>query len=141
MSTTKQREQWRINSARYRKRHPDYKRSFYSDNPEYYKEWQRQFRKTPSGRRHVRAMNLKKYGLTPESYIELYVRQGGVCAACGKKEVGKNKYGTVSLAVDHCHKTNRIRGLLCMRCNRALGLIGDDIESARKLVNYLERNQ
>lgn len=57
--------------------------------------------------------------------------QGGVCAICGKKEPG------VELAVDHDHKTNRRRGLLCRFCNAGLGYFRDDPERLRAAIRYL----
>lgn len=64
--------------------------------------------------------------LTVEEYRRLEKKQNSCCAICGKF----NK----KLRVDHCHKTGRVRGLLCSRCN-ALAL---DIESVRAVLNYLE---
>lgn len=57
----------------------------------------------------------KKYGLTPEKYTDMFKKQDGVCGIC-KKEPLK-----FHLAVDHCHKTGDIRGLLCTKCNVSLG--------------------
>ena len=103
------------------------------------REWQRTFRRTPAGRRHVRAMNLKKYGMTPEAYQEMLDDQGGVCAACFQVETHRNQFGVVSLAVDHDHFSGKVRGLLCGRCNRALGLLGDSVERVKSLLNCRER--
>jgi hypothetical protein len=102
-------------------------------------EWQRAFRRTPEGRRYVRAMNLKKYGLTPEQYDEMFAAQDGRCAACGQEETHRNQFGVVRLAVDHDHDSGRVRGLLCARCNRALGLLGDDASRVAGLLAYRER--
>jgi hypothetical protein len=112
---------------------------YVSKTKAYYNEWQRNFRRTEAGRRHVRAMNLKKYGLTPEMYDTKLADQGGVCAACGLAERAKNQHGIVSLAVDHDHDTGQIRGLLCMACNRALGMLGDCYERVLNLAIYRER--
>jgi IS30 family transposase len=65
-----------------------------------------------------RKLELAKYGLTPEMYEELLAHQGGSCAIC------KNACTTgKKLAVDHCHDTGRVRGLLCASCNTQLGFI------------------
>lgn len=63
---------------------------------------------------------------------ELIDKHGNHCALCEKpREAFKN-----SLSIDHNHKSGRIRGLLCFRCNRFL--VGrQTIESARKILNYL----
>lgn len=60
---------------------------------------------------------LKKFGMTMEQYRAMELEQGGVCKICGKPPTGRY---TV-LSVDHDHVTNRVRGLLCMRCNAELG--------------------
>lgn len=59
----------------------------------------------------------KKYGITPEQRKSTAEAQNNLCAACGERR---------PLVVDHCHKTGRVRGLLCSQCNRALGFLGDD---------------
>jgi hypothetical protein len=59
-----------------------------------------------------------RYGITPEQYDFMLQEQGGVCKIC--KEEDKN--GT-RLAVDHCHETGAVRGLLCLACNNMLGQV------------------
>jgi hypothetical protein len=67
----------------------------------------------------------------------MLVAQRGVCAVCGHPP---NSYQRrkASLAVDHDHATGTVRGLLCGRCNTALGLLGEDSAVIVKLFNYLE---
>lgn len=81
------------------------------------------------------------YGITHEDYQRLLDEQGGVCAVCGEDE--PNEHGRTGtkfrLAVDHCHDTGRVRGLLCQKCNRAIGLLRDDSGLLRKAIDYLER--
>lgn len=92
-------------------------------------------------------MNLRRMGLTPDGYAAMLDAQNGVCAACGKPETGTNQHGVVSLAIDHdhscCGDTRACaacqRGLLCMRCNRALGMLGDSIETLEALLAYRRR--
>jgi len=74
---------------------------------------------------------LWRYGITPEQYNELFEKQKGLCAICGKEQEAR-------LHVDHCHNTKVVRGLLCGNCNRALGLMKDNIEFLLKAVNYLQ---
>ncbi len=78
---------------------------------------------------------LKKYGLTVEEWNELLLQQNGVCKIC--KEPKRNKTHKY-LVVDHCHKTNKIRGLLCDSCNRAIGLFKDNVELMLKAIEYLQ---
>lgn len=63
-----------------------------------------------------------------------FAKGDGVCAICKRPET-INK----SLAVDHCHLTNTIRGLLCTNCNIALGKMGDSIEILKSAIAYLEK--
>lgn len=76
---------------------------------------------------------LKGYGLTLDQYDLLSKEQGDVCRICGTK----NKDGGV-LSVDHDHRTGKIRGLLCRKCNTGLGIFSDDISFLRKAISYLE---
>jgi hypothetical protein len=79
------------------------------------------------------------YGITVQEYNEMSAAQGHVCAVCGKPESRTRNGETQHLAVDHCHDTGRVRGLLCNNCNRALGLLKDDADVLRKAIGYLER--
>jgi len=67
-------------------------------------------------------------------YLELLEQQNGVCKICKNPE-RSNRYRR--LCVDHCHTTNKIRGLLCSNCNRALGLFKDNYEVLQAAVEYL----
>ena len=90
--------------------------------------------------RDVNKTLLNKYGITLEQYEELFKKQGGVCALCKKPEtVRRNKKtdGGERLAVDHCHDTGLVRGLLCFKCNTAIGALGDTQEAALKAMKYL----
>lgn len=79
----------------------------------------------------------RQYGISLEQYNDLLLAQDGVCAICKEPE----KRQRYSLAVDHCHKTKKVRGLLCRVCNTAIGSLNDDIDRARRMVLYLERYQ
>lgn len=82
------------------------------------------------------------YGLTKEQYEELLEKQGGVCAICGQPEMRTTKAGVAMLLhVDHCHNSGKIRGLLCHKCNSALGLFMESSEILSSAVNYLVTNQ
>ncbi len=66
-----------------------------------------------------------RYGLTVAEYELMHEAQGGRCKLCNSPETIVNGRGrnTSSLAVDHCHETGKIRGLLCFRCNTSIGQI------------------
>lgn len=84
------------------------------------------------GRRHALK---KKFGLTLEEYDEMFAVQGGACAICESKRKTSRR-----LAVDHCHQTGRVRGLLCSRCNTGLGQFGDSLEGLIAAVSYMRKN-
>lgn len=69
--------------------------------------------------------------------------QGGACLICRQPEtMTDSRYGTVrDLAVDHCHISGHIRGLLCTRCNTVLGLMEDRPELLRASIEYLTQSQ
>ena len=90
---------------------------------------------TPSVQRN--AVLKRKYGLTLESYNIMLKAQGGVCAICGEEEMVKGR----TLSVDHCHKTGKVRQLLCGNCNHALGKFKDNPDLLLKAINYLERHK
>jgi hypothetical protein len=79
----------------------------------------------------------KKYGITPEKYDEMLSEQDYRCYICHKHEDKLDR----SLAVDHCHKTGKVRGLLCGNCNRFLGQIDDNINTAERLLEYLQKHK
>jgi hypothetical protein len=85
-------------------------------------------------RTHLR----KAYGITVEEYDGLLEKQDHRCGICGEPESTARAGKTMSLAVDHCHGSGRVRGLLCNNCNRAVGLLKDDAELLRKAIVYLE---
>lgn len=80
-----------------------------------------------------------KFGISEAQYELILKSQNEVCAICGQPETMKRNGSKVQpLSVDHCHKTSKIRGLLCSNCNKALGGFKDDPELLRKAINYLE---
>lgn len=88
-------------------------------NPERFRE--------SSYNRHIKW----NYGITRDAYDLMLEAQDGVCKICGNKD--KNR-----LCIDHCHKTNKIRSLLCNRCNRVIGMLDHDPELIRKAASYLD---
>lgn len=88
-----------------------------------------------------RARLLITYGLTIEDYDNLLTDQGGMCKICAQPETTLIKGVVIRLAVDHCHKTGKIRGLLCSGCNTALGGFNDNIDIMNKAIDYLKENK
>lgn len=79
--------------------------------------------------------DFKKYGITERDWRGMVSAQEANCAICGThfEYVG-------ALAIDHCHKTGGVRGLLCRGCNTGLGMFKDDPELMRRAISYLERH-
>ena len=77
-----------------------------------------------------------KFGLTRTKYNELLSKQDGCCAICGSTDSGSKNKGQFS--VDHCHTSEKVRGLLCTRCNTGLGSFQDNPEFLQSAISYLE---
>lgn len=71
------------------------------------------------------------YGMTLQEYEILLEKQNYGCAICG------NNNGNRVMFVDHDHETDKVRGLLCTRCNCAIGLFEDDVERMAKAIEYI----
>jgi hypothetical protein len=76
----------------------------------------------------------RSFNMTPEEYNTLLESQGCKCAICRDDCIRYDK-----LSVDHDHITNKVRGLLCHRCNTALGLLRDDEQILYSMMQYLQR--
>lgn len=102
----------------------DYQRQWRNNNPE-----------------KAKSNELKKmFGITLQEYEALFDKQNGLCAICKGKETTKSHDGAPRrMPVDHCHKTGRIRGLLCTQCNRGLGMFGDERSRLLAAAEYLAK--
>lgn len=78
----------------------------------------------------------RQYGITLAEYDAMLEAQDYKCAICGNEDEVEGR----RLAIDHCHETNKIRGLLCGKCNRGLGLFYDNIDLLEKAKQYLNAN-
>jgi dCMP deaminase len=74
----------------------------------------------------------RTYDLSKEEYDFMLKKQGNKCAICSRSNEKR-------LSVDHDHITNEIRGLLCTSCNRAIGVLGDDLDGVERALHYLNR--
>lgn len=79
------------------------------------------------------------YGISLEKYQEMLREQNGVCAICERPEKAIWRGMKTSLAVDHNHATGECRGLLCQKCNRALGLLEENRHSVERLLAYIAK--
>lgn len=86
--------------------------------------------------------NIKRFGITPDQYVDMEKEQDGKCKICGEQDKKR-------LSVDHDHSCcdgsvscgNCIRGLLCSRCNKTLGQVKDNVDILHKMIKYLNDSQ
>lgn len=111
-------------------------RERYIRDPSVYIEDVRRRRKAHPERfkAQARSLRLSKYGMTPEGYASLLNSQGNACAICRSVKPG-GPFKT--FAVDHCHATGTIRGLLCFDCNTSIGKLGDNPASLEFAAEYM----
>ena len=76
----------------------------------------------------------RRYGISLQEYTDMIESQGNCCATCGATEPGGR---WKSFAVDHDHKTGKVRGLLCKSCNIALGEVDDNLTTLKRMIEYL----
>jgi hypothetical protein len=119
-------------------------------NSEHIQEWHRKYNQSPERQEAHRDRQRRRYhekqeketryqrrlrrlyNLTQAEYDAKLAEQNGVCAVCGQE----CKSGR-TLAVDHCHVTGEVRGLLCMNCNRAIGWLKDDPKLIQAALEYI----
>lgn len=105
---------WHRNRPEYiRAKNALYKKRY----PDYHRNWQRKYR----------------MGITPEQVTEMIFSQENMCLGCQRVFDG-----SLREHVDHCHKTGKIRGLLCRVCNVTIGLLGDNPNTLRRLADYID---
>jgi hypothetical protein len=92
--------------------------------------------RSPNDKVHARRCNLwRNYKITLEQYDELFQAQQGVCAICYRPEDPR-----YTLAVDHDHDTEKVRSLLCRKCNTGIGALGDSPQLLHAAADYLIRH-
>lgn len=114
-----------------------YRDEYKKNNKEKIKEQQKQYRLNNPEK--IKNHDLfSSYGITLAEYNSMLESQNNVCAICGNCETEKtDKNKNRNLAVDHNHKTGKIRGLLCGKCNKMIGLANDNITILQSAINYL----
>lgn len=127
MTVEEKREKTRLRNIAWRKNNPSgYLNSaakYRKNNPHKLKEYKLKVR----------------YGISQSKYNEMLQIQNNKCAICEHDEVATHNFSKrkQNLAVDHCHKSKKVRGLLCQDCNRGLGLFHEDISRLKKAIDYL----
>ena len=110
-------------------------KKWYEANQEKHKENSKKWKE--ANPKKTKENHLKRnFGITLEQYNEIFWKQKGSCAICGKHQNELNQ----TLAVDHDHATGKIRGLLCSNCNRAIGLLKDSPAISQEVNRYLNRS-
>lgn len=126
--------------AQWRKDNPDkgkeYNDRWVSRNPDY-KQNERfgvEYKRSDYVKRGWNYNLVTKYGITSDEFYAMLESQGGGCAICGCQNSGA--VGRV-MSVDHCHKTGKVRGILCHPCNKGLGMFADDSARVAAAADYL----
>lgn len=129
----------RLNDREWVKKTNNSLRNFFKKNPGKTK----QYYKTKTKEQHIRYSLKHSYGITLEKYNEMLLKQNEVCAICKNRDIYMDKTGQQfyrRLAVDHCHESGKIRGLLCSGCNGGLGLFRDDYKLLEQAIIYLNKD-
>ena len=124
------------NIEKVREKNKEYRKNHKEELNTYSKNWRAQ---NPE---RIKENNIKKFGITFKEYSDMLVSQNGVCAICKRKEsmMSNNGKSVKDFCVDHCHSTGRVRGLLCNKCNSAIGYMDDNPNFLRNAIIYLEEN-
>ena len=100
-----------------------------------YKEWYKKAKKRKGFKKRQRNNQLKNaFGITLDEYNTMLETQNGACDICKKPS-------SRALAVDHCHETDKIRGLLCSNCNIAIGMLQENIERFHSAIDYIKKHK
>ena len=87
---------------------------------------------------HGHVNSKRVYGVDREKYNEMFISQEGRCKICKTEDCSKVNSAVSKFAIDHCHTTNKVRGLLCDACNKALGLFKDSPEALLRASEYIK---
>lgn len=120
------------------------------NNPEKYREWEQNKRYKDIEKSRYREV-LRKHNITSEHYNSIFEKSNGLCAICNRpeKRISRNGLTVTRLSLDHCHfcesngakREDIIRGMLCGSCNKAIGLLEDNIEILQSAIHYLQSHE
>lgn len=101
----------------------------------------KEYTNLPHNKARARDQALRRtFGITAEDYDRMHAAQGGLCAICEQPERVMRGGQRLTLAVDHCHSTGAVRGLLCTTCNTLIGKAGDSPEILRNAIAYINKH-
>ena len=110
---------------------------FKEHSHKYQKEYRDARKHRPERKQKVREFHLKhEYNITLIEYDIMFKNQKGCCDICHKHQ----SEFKLPLYVDHDHKTDKVRGLLCKNCNMALGFMKDDPDIILEAYNYIKKS-
>ena len=140
MTNTEYMRKWR---AQNKEKNAEYQKEYYKEYRKKHaeklanqnKKW-REANKEQDALVMLKARLKRKYNLSIEEYNTLIESQNNSCKICGTHATNNIKG---KLYIDHCHTTGKVRGLLCMKCNSALGLLNDNKELVQNLLDYLNK--
>lgn len=124
------------------------KEEIYSKKNKLYRQNNKEKLKLADKEKHIRRKDLvrnnrlkKNFGISLKEYEEMYINQKGLCKICENPEKAKqpNSEAIRMLCVDHCHRTGKIRGLLCTNCNILLGQSKDNTQILLNAIKYLKQ--
>lgn len=113
------------------------RQTYYQNHKKDYKERTRKWAKNNREKRKDLKMKYR-YRVSETEYSDLFKLQNGVCKICKEFKLPKNK---TRLVLDHCHTTGKVRGLLCDKCNKALGFFEDKINLLDEAIKYLNESR
>ena len=144
----KQQSEFRIKNPNYNKEHCkdyynnhiDYRKQYKIDNKDRDNQRRREDYKNDFSK--YKEQHLKSaYGISLDDYLKMLESQNNTCAICSKKETRINpKTKRIHLlSVDHNHKTGKVRGLLCMKCNPGIGNFQEDVDLLQSAIKYIQK--
>ena len=114
-----------------------YKREWSKNNRDKYKLYRKEVSPEASRKYIIKVT----YNITWDEYVSLYNEFGGKCGICGEELSLLKTKDTMTAHIDHCHTTNKVRGILCRSCNRGIGYLRDDPELLTKASDYLKERR
>lgn len=112
--------------------HTNYSKTHYANNKNKRKETNKAYYLNNKEKYYLR-----NYGITLDEYNKMYDDQKGCCKICGEHQDSFS----INFAVDHCHTTGKVRGLLCSNCNRGVGYLKDSTTILQSAIDYLKEHQ
>lgn len=118
----------------YYKKNKEKIRRYQKDNPDIHNKANEKYNRKPTSKKKRRGISyMYKYGITEKDFNDMFLKQKGRCAICGVSQLDIE----YRINIDHCHETGIVRGLLCRRCNTALGHFKDDVDIMQRAIDYL----